>query len=161
MDKPKDQSFPVCTIRQKPEKLIHCIVWSKALFEGLFGPSESRSEIIVDLVSDFDLKCEDKIGFATSVFKKMFQIEVESLIEKLKLTIQNKELRPEEIESEKQFLEKVNILDVNQYFDQISNDLNNPDFKLNKQELYEENSLIIFTLYENIYAFVQSFVKIL
>ena len=26
------QSFPVCTIRTRPEKPIHCIVWAKMLF---------------------------------------------------------------------------------------------------------------------------------
>jgi ubiquitin-like 1-activating enzyme E1 B len=34
------ESFPACTIRQKPEKLIHCIVWAKFLYDGLFGPRE-------------------------------------------------------------------------------------------------------------------------
>ena len=33
----KQETFPVCTIRQKPEKTIHCITWAKALFEGLYG----------------------------------------------------------------------------------------------------------------------------
>lgn len=27
------KSFPVCTIRMRPEKPIHCIVWAKMLFE--------------------------------------------------------------------------------------------------------------------------------
>lgn len=26
------KSFPVCTIRMRPEKPIHCIVWAKMLF---------------------------------------------------------------------------------------------------------------------------------
>lgn len=40
MPQVKEQSFPVCTIRQKPDKIIHCIVWSKALYEGLYGSKD-------------------------------------------------------------------------------------------------------------------------
>lgn len=51
----KDQSFPVCTIRQRPEKPIHCIVWAKALFEGLYGPKEAVSQnIIEDIIEDLE-----------------------------------------------------------------------------------------------------------
>lgn len=42
----------MCTIRQKPEKLIHCIVWAKALFEGLFGPKEQSNNIIEDIIAE-------------------------------------------------------------------------------------------------------------
>ena len=32
------KSFPVCTIRNTPDKPIHCIVWAKELlFQRLFG----------------------------------------------------------------------------------------------------------------------------
>jgi ubiquitin-like 1-activating enzyme E1 B len=33
--------FPVCTIRMRPEKPIHCIVWAKMLFEAFFGPDNN------------------------------------------------------------------------------------------------------------------------
>ena len=34
------KSFPVCTIRNTPDKPIHCIVWAKdLLFQRLFGRS--------------------------------------------------------------------------------------------------------------------------
>ena len=36
--KPPPKSFPVCTIRNTPDKPIHCIVWAKELlFQRLFG----------------------------------------------------------------------------------------------------------------------------
>ena len=36
--KPAPKSFPVCTIRNTPDKPIHCIVWAKELlFQRLFG----------------------------------------------------------------------------------------------------------------------------
>ena len=42
-DRIKEKSFPVCTIRQRPDKLIHCIVWAKALFEGVYGAKDGAS----------------------------------------------------------------------------------------------------------------------
>lgn len=55
IDRKKDQTFPVCTIRQKPEKIIHCIVWAKALFEGLYGPKEAATQnIIEDIIEDLE-----------------------------------------------------------------------------------------------------------
>jgi len=36
---PMPKSFPVCTIRNTPDRPIHCIVWAKdLLFARLFGP---------------------------------------------------------------------------------------------------------------------------
>lgn len=32
------KSYPVCTIRNTPDKAIHCVVWAKELlFQRLFG----------------------------------------------------------------------------------------------------------------------------
>ena len=37
--KPTPKTYPVCTIRNTPDKPIHCIVWAKdLLFATLFGP---------------------------------------------------------------------------------------------------------------------------
>ena len=36
--KPVPKAYPVCTIRNTPDKPIHCIVWAKdLLFQRLFG----------------------------------------------------------------------------------------------------------------------------
>lgn len=44
--KPAPKSFPVCTIRNTPEKPIHCVVWAKdLLFPRLFGPSEQTTDL--------------------------------------------------------------------------------------------------------------------
>jgi hypothetical protein len=44
--RPPPKGFPICTIRNTPDKPIHCIVWAKdLLFERLFGPPE----VITDL----------------------------------------------------------------------------------------------------------------
>ncbi len=38
----RTKTYPVCTIRNTPEKPIHCIVWAKELlFARLFGRCES------------------------------------------------------------------------------------------------------------------------
>lgn len=31
------KTYPVCTIRSIPDKIIHCILWSKEIFKLLFG----------------------------------------------------------------------------------------------------------------------------
>lgn len=44
--RPAAKGFPICTIRNTPEKPIHCIVWAKdLLFERLFGPAEASNDI--------------------------------------------------------------------------------------------------------------------
>jgi hypothetical protein len=53
--KPPPKSFPVCTIRNTPDKPIHCVVWAKELlFQRLFGrcflprsPSEIRTSTVL------------------------------------------------------------------------------------------------------------------
>jgi hypothetical protein len=35
--------------------MIHCIVWAKALFEGLYGPKEAATQnIIEDIIEDLE-----------------------------------------------------------------------------------------------------------
>lgn len=44
--RPAAKGFPICTIRNTPEKPIHCIVWAKdLLFERLFGPVEAANDL--------------------------------------------------------------------------------------------------------------------
>lgn len=85
MDRPKDQSFPVCTIRQKPEKLIHCIVWAKALYEGLFGPKEQSNNIIEDIIAEITKSAQgdDRLSFSQVVFDRVFGHEVQVLIDNI------------------------------------------------------------------------------
>ena len=85
-DRIKEQSFPVCTIRQKPEKLIHCIVWAKALFEGLYGSKDMASQnIIEDIIEELDeaRKSSDKIQFAQVLFDRLFSKEPQHLLSSL------------------------------------------------------------------------------
>ena len=50
-------------------------------------------------------------------------------------------LSKEEIESDKAFVEKIQPIDLDMYKEQVMTDLANPEFKFNKPELMEENSL--------------------
>uniref|UniRef100_A0A1B6DVJ7 SUMO-activating enzyme subunit n=1 Tax=Clastoptera arizonana TaxID=38151 RepID=A0A1B6DVJ7_9HEMI len=42
------KTFPGCTIRNTPSELIHCIVWSKHLFNQLFGEADPDEEVSPD-----------------------------------------------------------------------------------------------------------------
>ena len=43
--------------------MIHCIVWAKALFDGLFGPKEQSNNIIVDIIEQILAcgECSNKV----------------------------------------------------------------------------------------------------
>lgn len=107
----KDQTFPVCTIRQKPEKLIHCIVWAKALFEGIYGPKEAVTQnIIEDIVEDLDKARENsaKSGnhqeFAQILIDKVFGDEPENLRKTLAERIKMPDCDKEEKASSEAFI---------------------------------------------------------
>lgn len=38
--KPEPKSYPMCTIRNTPKEMIHCVIWAKFLFGQLFGEAE-------------------------------------------------------------------------------------------------------------------------
>jgi len=87
IEREKDQSFPVCTIRQKPEKIIHCIVWAKALYEGLYGSKDqASSNIIEDILEELEQarKGENQVRFAEILFDRMFNNEPANLKKSLK-----------------------------------------------------------------------------
>jgi hypothetical protein len=43
---PPAKGFPICTIRNTPDKPIHCIVWAKdLLFQRMFGPPDAISDL--------------------------------------------------------------------------------------------------------------------
>ena len=120
----KDQSFPVCTIRQKPEKLIHCIVWAKALFEGLFGAKEQSNNIIEDIINEIHSSVEyDPLSHATIIFKRMFESEVKNLYDNLSARLQSPEVTSEEKQKESEFLQKIRVLDFAHYKDHVNKEL--------------------------------------
>jgi hypothetical protein len=58
--------------------MIHCIVWAKALFDGLFGPKEQSNNIIEDIIAQIQSTGEttSKIQYAAIVFDRVFGFEV-------------------------------------------------------------------------------------
>lgn len=46
--KPKQKTFPGCTIRNTPSEPIHCIVWAKHLFNQLFGEDNPDEDVSPD-----------------------------------------------------------------------------------------------------------------
>ncbi|KAB7507024.1 SUMO-activating enzyme subunit 2 [Armadillidium nasatum] len=46
--KPVQKTFPGCTIRNTPSEPIHCIVWSKHLFNQLFGETDDDEDVSPD-----------------------------------------------------------------------------------------------------------------
>lgn len=55
--KPHQKTFPGCTIRNTPSEPIHCIVWSKHLFNQLFGEADADKDVSPDS-EDPELKKE-------------------------------------------------------------------------------------------------------
>ncbi|OEH74261.1 hypothetical protein cyc_08243 [Cyclospora cayetanensis] len=45
--------FPVCTLRQHPEKPEHCVAWAKMLYELLFG-LDNADNLLVDLKAELE-----------------------------------------------------------------------------------------------------------
>lgn len=46
--KPRQKTFPGCTIRNTPSELIHCVVWAKYLFNQLFGEEDADQDVSPD-----------------------------------------------------------------------------------------------------------------
>ncbi|ODM91116.1 SUMO-activating enzyme subunit 2 [Orchesella cincta] len=46
--RPHQKTFPGCTIRNTPSEPIHCIVWSKHLFNQLFGLADADEDVSPD-----------------------------------------------------------------------------------------------------------------
>lgn len=96
--KPTPKSFPICTLRNTPDKPIHCVVWAKdLLFQRLFG----RPDTVTDLdepVKDADkADCGDEVAqpspedpsvflrrdgeaalqYAARIFERVFTTDIE------------------------------------------------------------------------------------
>lgn len=91
--KPTPRNFPVCTIRNTPDKPIHCIVWAKDLLFGrLFGPADAITDLddkpsgdrenahLDDGESEYVRGAEeDVLAFAARIFRAFFVDDVRRL----------------------------------------------------------------------------------
>ena len=75
------KTYPICTIRSTPSKIVHCVVWAKALYEVLFGEYDEFNYLN-------DLRGV-KIEEAGKWLKKLFY---EDIVELSKM--KNKDYRP-------------------------------------------------------------------
>lgn len=81
--KEKEQSFPVCTIRQRPERLIHCIHWAKFLFDGLFGPKDQASNnMIEDIIEELEV-AKGTPRYTEIIFDRVFNTDPQNLVTSL------------------------------------------------------------------------------
>lgn len=77
-------TYPVCTIRNTPDKPVHCIVWAKHLLHSLFGPQQDEDEdhnylgTMADTIrsqtpgEDHGNELEKWLDIAQGVAKKLF-----------------------------------------------------------------------------------------
>ncbi|CAG9760606.1 unnamed protein product [Ceutorhynchus assimilis] len=59
--KATEKTFPGCTIRNTPSEPVHCIVWSKHLFNQLFGEEDPDQDVSPDM-EDPEAKVEGQIS---------------------------------------------------------------------------------------------------
>ena len=108
----------MCTIRQRPEKLIHCIVWAKALFEGVYGPS-GGGQVFEDIIEELESarKDNDLAGFVKVLFDRVYGKEPQHLIDSHGGRLENgeNELAKEELEETKEFLAKIRPLKLESF----------------------------------------------
>merc|ERR1712141_653838 len=77
--KPHQKTFPGCTIRNTPSEPIHCIVWSKHLFNQLFGESDPDEDVSPDAedpeLSEGESKPQENAGNVARVNTRQWAID--------------------------------------------------------------------------------------
>lgn len=106
--------------------MIHCIVWAKALFDGLFGPKEQSNNIIEDIIAQIQSSGDNsnKVQYAAIVFDRVFGFEVQTLLDNLNAKRQHQETPLEENKGEEQeaddgFLSKIKPLNFCEFIDKV------------------------------------------
>ena len=84
-EKPTPKSYPICTLRDTPDKPIHCIVYAKELlFSKLFGDASVQSDLdeedAVEAGAFRRNEGESGVDFAKRVFAYVFGSKIEGLL---------------------------------------------------------------------------------
>lgn len=79
LPKPKQKTFPVCTIRTVPSKPIHCMIWGKQVFNDLFSTKTENKEKFIKNISEY------LQNFSNDIKKIIFEILKKLFIEDLKV----------------------------------------------------------------------------
>ena len=97
---PRRKTFPGCTIRNTPSELIHCVVWSKYLFNQLFGEEDADKDVSPQVAASAadaggDAKASERQSMRKwaltqkydpkVIFKKLFYTDIEYLLSMDKL----------------------------------------------------------------------------
>uniref|UniRef100_A0A061SGJ4 SUMO-activating enzyme subunit n=1 Tax=Tetraselmis sp. GSL018 TaxID=582737 RepID=A0A061SGJ4_9CHLO len=103
------KSYPVCTIRNTPDKPIHCIVWAKELlFQRLFG----RTDVVTDLDEEEGQATGDSASssflrmpgepieaYAARIFQRVFKHDIERVLGMDELWASRERPKPLELEA--------------------------------------------------------------
>ena len=84
-EKPTPKSYPICTLRDTPDKPIHCIVYAKELlFSKLFGDTSAQSDLdeedAVEAGAFRRNDGESGVEYAKRVFQFVFGTKIEGLL---------------------------------------------------------------------------------
>ena len=79
---PPPQTYAMCTIRNDPSQPIHCIFWSKSLYEVLLGPQDQENFLsklvnLEQMLEDFEEN--SLLNCALQLFEKVFYTDIISL----------------------------------------------------------------------------------
>lgn len=80
-----EASYPICTIRSRPDKPIHCIVYAKAFYESFFGGEDTyslREELKYEKLLSKSLEeyCDEELKeIGMAIFTKMFDERIKDV----------------------------------------------------------------------------------
>lgn len=77
---PTPKQYAVCTLRDTPDKPVHCIHWAKLLYAVLFGPHDSEN-VMIDMKVQYDSANETKEEYAKRLFNQYFYSKVVKALE--------------------------------------------------------------------------------
>merc|ERR1719445_2685133 len=77
---PTPKTYAVCTLRDTPDKPVHCIHWAKLLYAVLFGPHDNEN-VMIDMKVQYDPASETKQEYAKRLFNQYFHSKVVKALE--------------------------------------------------------------------------------
>lgn len=77
---PTPKTYAVCTLRDTPDKPVHCIHWAKLIYAVLFGPHDDEN-VMIDLKVKYNPADETKEEYAKRLFSQYFYAKVMKALE--------------------------------------------------------------------------------
>ena len=160
------KTIPICTIRNNPETIEHCIAWAKALFEKIFSDNNNNNnndnnnkqtnvldDFVIEKIPEFNEKLLENINF-------LFNVDIENLKNSFNIQIKENENNNKDNNNNNENKNKfnyikpiLNIFDIfnnnkfnfNSLFDYYLN-FNKETQNLTKENFSIENYLKIFII---------------